>query len=236
MLRSTAFRAVILVLVALVLVFSCSDSGDKRKEVKKELGEPDDIVKSEYAGMKAELYVYARKDINRTYEFRKTTGGCGGDGDWYVYRLYYTNYIFPDIELYLPPTIRHDPIVTAPPHVRLTVSAEVTDDVEVVTVTLYYRVTGQEEYQSIRMTGGEENVYSAIIPAEFVTSAGVEYYIEARDEGHSSETPEKGNYIIEVSSGEMVKTDSTTTTARTISPSILRMPAAGDDAVSPVAP
>lgn len=195
-----------LVLMALILVFSCSDSGDKRGAIKEELGEPDEIVESEYAGMKAELYVYARKDINRTYEFRKTTGGCGGDGDWYVYRMYYTNYIFPNIELYLPPTIKHEQVLTAPPSVRLSVSAIITDDVEVVTATIYYRVKGIDDFQSTRMTGGEDDIYSAMIPAEFVTTAGLEYYIEATDGGYSTNLPAKDTFFVTVAEGGQVET------------------------------
>ncbi len=206
MIRSSAFRLVMLVLMALVLVFSCSDSGDKRGAVKDELGEPDDIIKSEYAGMKAELYVYARKDINRTYEFRKTTGGCGGDGDWYVYRMYYTNYLFPNIELYLPPTIKHEPVLTAPPEVRLSVSAIITDDVEVVSVTIFYRVKGIDDFQSTRMTGGEDDIYNAMIPAEFVTTAGLEYYIEANDGSYSTTLPAKGAFSVTVAEGGQLET------------------------------
>ena len=77
MLIPPAFRQVILVLTALLLLFSCSGEGDKRKAVRDDLGEPDLIVPSEFAGMKIELYVYARKDINRAYEFRKTVSSGG---------------------------------------------------------------------------------------------------------------------------------------------------------------
>jgi len=231
-------RFPVLLGVLIVLLFSCSDNEDKRKVVTDELGPPDDIRRSEFAGMKSELYIYARKDINRTYEFRKTVGGCGGSGQWYVYRMYYTNYLFPDIELYLPPTIKHTPVESAPPGQEIEITAEVKDDEEVVSVTLYYRATGQEDFLSVRMTGGEEGMYTASIPAEAVTTAGVEYYIEAFDDGeHSSELPEDGVYSITVSSSEKAVARGTPeSNARTMTPVVLPVPDDVPYDTSPVGP
>lgn len=237
MMRSLSFLKVITVLVGVVMVFSCSNDGDRRGDVKKDLGEPDEIIKSEYAGMKAELYVYARKDINRTYEFRKTTAGCGGEGDWYIYRTYYTNYIFPDMVLYLPPTIVHTPIETAPSGQKINISAKVTDDEEVVTVSLFYRVTGQDEFFETRMFYDDQDVYSAIIPAEAVTSKGVEYYIEAWDSGHSSDLPTKNYYTVAVSSSaKTVVTGLAETTEREFTPAMLSRPADTMNEAAPVGP
>ena len=236
MLIPPAFRQVILVLTALLLLFSCSSEGDKRKAVRDDYGEPDIISKSEYAGMKIELYVYARKDINRAYEFRKTVSSCGGSGQWYVYRMYYADYL--GYVLYLPPEIKHTPVESAPAGEKIIISAEVTDDVEVVSVTLYYRVVGDEEFLSVRMTASENNIFSATIPAEVVIAEGVEYYIEANDdEEHSTELPKKGAYTVTVSSKEKaVVYKPAETSAGIILPSSLHEPGEIFNNTSPVSP
>ncbi len=235
MLIPPAFRQVILVLTALLLLFSCSSEGDKRKAVRDDYGEPDLIVPSEFAGMKIEVYVYARKDINRAYEFRKTVSSCGGSGKWYVYRMYYADYL--GYELYLPPEIKHTPVESAPPGEKIIISAEVTDDEEVVSVTLYYRVAGDEEFLAVRMTASENNIFSATIPAEVVITEGVEYYIEANDEEHSSELPKKGVYTVAVSSKEKaVVYKPAETSAGIILPSSLHEPGEIFNNTSPVSP
>ncbi len=195
---TTAMKIFLLMLVALTLLFSCSDDKDKRKVVKEEYGEPDYTQSYTYAGMKSEIYIFARKDINRTYEFRKTVSGCGGSGKWYIYRWYYTTYYDSTIELYLPPEITHEKVVTAPEGQRLAISAQVLDDEEVVSVTLWYRQAGQEEFFSVRMTSSENNVYTASIPEDFMTGDGVDYLIEAWDEGHATYMPETGSYSVSV--------------------------------------
>ncbi|GAF69827.1 unnamed protein product, partial [marine sediment metagenome] len=215
--------------------FSCSSEGDKRKAVRDSYGEPDLIEESEFAGMKIELYVYARKDINRAYEFRKTVSSCGGSGQWYVYRMYFADYL--GYALYLPPEIKHTPVESAPPGDKIIISAEVADDEEVVSVTLYYRVAGDEEFLSVRMTASENNIFSATIPAEVVIVEGVEYYIEANDEEHSSELPKKGVYVVAVSSKEKVVVyKPAETSAGIILPSSLHEPGEIFNDTSPVSP
>ena len=61
---------------------------------------------------------------------------------------------------------------------------------------LYYRIVGQDEFQSILMTG--EKLYSAEIPAKTVTSLDIEYYIFASDGEHSSRVPNEGYFLIKV--------------------------------------
>ena len=200
MIQSHGFRKAILVITALLLLFSCSSDRDKRKAVREDYGEPDEIIKSEYGGIRSELYIYTRRDINRAYEFRKTVSGCGGSGQWYVYRMYYADYL--GYILYLPPTIVHTPIESTPPGKKVPISAVITDDEEVVSATLYYRTVGQEEFQSDRMTGGQEDAFTANIPSELVTVEGVEYFIEASDDAHISVLPENGYYEITVTSAE----------------------------------
>ena len=185
-----------LCLVAVLLAFSCSGNTNKQKAVRDEYGEPDFKYDSQFAGYKYETWTYARKDINRAYEFRKTVGGCGGSGDWYLNRMYYADYL--GYELYLPPTVKHTPVTETPAGQKIIISAEVTDDVEVITVSLYYRLPGDEDYISTRMRA-EGNMFIGEIPQEIVTTAGVEYYIEAADDGdHKTTVPSKGSYTISV--------------------------------------
>lgn len=197
--KNPAFRAVILVVSVVILLFACSSDGDKQKSIKDEHGEPDFIQKSEFAGLKSEFYVYARKDINRAYEFRKTASGCGGSGDWYLYRIYFADAL--GYPLYLPPQIKHTPIQSAPPGKVIPITAEVTDDEQIASVTLYYRVTDQEEFYEMSMSANE-NIYSIEIPAEAVTVDGIEYYIEADDGEYTSQLPEEEYYQITVSTAE----------------------------------
>jgi len=233
--RWSAFRTVAVILAAMILLFSCSDDGDKRQAVKDDFGEPDEIIKSEYGGIKSELYIYARRDINRAYEFQKTVSGCGGSGKWYVYRMYYADYL--GYELYMPPVIVHEPITSAPEGQKIVVNAVVTDDFEVISVALFYRTVGQEEFEMDRMTGGDEDTFSTSIPGDLVSAEGIEYYIEAYDVEHDTRLPEKGYYTINVgASDEPVAKSAAETSGRPAPPpSIIHLPEASTSP-SPVGP
>ena len=63
------------------------------------------------------------------------------------------------------------------------ISVNVTDAAEpfISDVTLYYRATGETDYQSAAMTKSGGNVYSATVPASYVTSPGVDFYVTATD-------------------------------------------------------
>lgn len=78
------------------------------------------------------------------------------------------------------PDIYHSPVSNATEGVNLVVSATVTDNLAITYAKLYYRVVGQTQWQSVSMSGMNDK-YSAIITAQFVTTEGLEYYIEAFD-------------------------------------------------------
>ncbi len=199
MIRMTAIRPLLVIFIVLALFYSCSDDGDPRQAVKRVYGEPDEIIKGEFGGLKMERWVFARKDINRAYDFSRTSDACGGSGKWYVDRMYYANYI--GYTLYLPPEVDHTPVTQAVLGQRVTVSANVTDDEFLYDVTLNYRVLGQEEYVSVQMTTnpGENDVFYGEIPAVAVTEAGFEYYIRADDDAHSTWMPAKDKtYLVTV--------------------------------------
>ena len=78
------------------------------------------------------------------------------------------------------PTIYHDGIHSAFTGDKLIISAVVKDNVQVDKVELFYRVTGADTWKSVTMLPSNSK-YSAIIPAESVTTEGLEYYIRAFD-------------------------------------------------------
>ena len=78
------------------------------------------------------------------------------------------------------PNIYHSPVANAFTGTNLVLSATVTDNLNIAYANLYYRVAGTEQWNTIRMNHLNDK-YSAIIPAQYVTLAGIEYYIEAFD-------------------------------------------------------
>lgn len=87
------------------------------------------------------------------------------------------------------PDIYHSPVRTAYTGTNLLITATVTDNLALNTVTLYYRTVGSTEWKSTQMTANNSR-YTGLILAEYVTLEGIEYYIEARD-GHN--TTSKGS-------------------------------------------
>ena len=81
----------------------------------------------------------------------------------------------------IPPVISHTPVTEAPPGLPLTIFADVTDNVGVQGVALYFRSIGATDYLSRTMTHTTGDRYSATIEGSQVTSPGLEYYIEATD-------------------------------------------------------
>jgi hypothetical protein len=79
-----------------------------------------------------------------------------------------------------PPTIAHTPVTTATINTPITITATITDNVEVKSATLNYRTKGAADYTTIAMTAVGDT-YTATIPATAVTREGVEYYIQAAD-------------------------------------------------------
>jgi parallel beta-helix repeat protein len=81
-----------------------------------------------------------------------------------------------------PPVIYHEPITTATEGESILISATITDSTtKVANANLSYRITGEEAWIKTPIDHIGDN-YSATIPALNVTTAGVEYYIEAVDD------------------------------------------------------
>ncbi len=81
----------------------------------------------------------------------------------------------------IPPVISHTPTTQASPGLALSLYADVTDNVGVQGVTLYYRAIGAPDYGSKIMVNTTGDRYSATIEGSQVASPGLEYYIEATD-------------------------------------------------------
>ena len=81
------------------------------------------------------------------------------------------------------PVLVHTPVESARAGRAVSISATATDNIAVARVTLHYRKTGDASYRTTDMVAtGVNNGYSATIPANYVTAAGVQYYITAEDD------------------------------------------------------
>lgn len=103
-----------------------------------------------------------------------------------------------------PPIIAHTPISNGQTSGEaVVVTAGVADAGDgVASVTLHYRALGAGAFESVAMVEGTGTNWSASIPALAVTSAGVEYYIEASDEAENAarvpETAPTTGYVFSV--------------------------------------
>ena len=93
------------------------------------------------------------------------------------------------------PSVYHSPVYTATTGNKVIISATVSDNIGIENAKLYYRVKGTEEWKTAEMSKSNSK-YTASIPAAFVTTEGVEYYIAAFDGvnytyagSHTSENP-----------------------------------------------
>lgn len=203
--RRNTFIRIGFLLAALLVFFSCMEEEDMREKMVNEIGEPDEILTGGFGADQYEIYFYDRKDLNIAYFYQKSAPGCGSQGNWYVANAISPADIYYDRETYVPPKIVHSPVKTAPPGQIIHISATVTDDQYVKDVILYCRTRGETDFLLITMAPGDSTTYIGGIPAERVSVAGVEYYIEASDSGHKSRLPRiKGVFLITVTSGSEV--------------------------------
>jgi len=79
------------------------------------------------------------------------------------------------------PVITHTPITTAATGLALTLTADVTDNVGVQQVLLYYRHIGETDYLLKQMVNTIDTRFAASIEGSYLVSPGIEYYLEASD-------------------------------------------------------
>jgi len=80
-----------------------------------------------------------------------------------------------------PPSISHNLVEGTSPGNDLTITADASDDGGVDQVTLFYRMQGDLAYSQVSMSNTSGATYEATVPGDKITSAGIEYYIEAED-------------------------------------------------------
>jgi hypothetical protein len=81
-----------------------------------------------------------------------------------------------------PPTITHTAVQSAVVGQDLVILANLTDDRGISRGILFYRPENVESpYMQAAMIKGDNNVYTAVIPAAYVTSLGLRYYIMTED-------------------------------------------------------
>ncbi len=108
-----------------------------------------------------------------------------------------------------PPMIIHTPVETAQANTSVLINAEVTDVTDnVAGVILYYRVHNAGNYLSVGMNYVGNNHYENTIPASYVTTDDVDYYIYAVDNYgvHATHGNMDNPHVIEVSELELTIT------------------------------
>jgi len=98
-----------------------------------------------------------------------------------------------------PPLVEHDPPQLPRAQQAMNITANISDENGINSVSLKYRQGGESDFSTLAMTASN-NSYQAAIPAEAVTSRGVEYYIEAADvSGRATRSPFSGIHALQVS-------------------------------------
>ena len=78
------------------------------------------------------------------------------------------------------PNIYHSPVRTAYTNNKLIISATIIDNLQITSAKLYYRIVGSDSWNVTDMTNLNSK-YTGIIGTNYITTEGVEYYIEAYD-------------------------------------------------------
>ncbi len=101
------------------------------------------------------------------------------------------------------PLIKHDRITTGEVQKDITLIAEVTDNVDIKDVSVYYRLIGAKTYNKVvanKISGNMPGYlkFQATVPGAVVFAPGLEYYIEVYDgvSTNSHATPDTPNKII----------------------------------------
>ena len=96
------------------------------------------------------------------------------------------------------PNIYHSPVHTAYTNSNLIISATITDNLQITTAYLYYRVAESSEWRRVVMNGLNSR-YTGVISSEYITTEGLEYYIKAYDGiSYTYKGNEEDPYTVEV--------------------------------------
>lgn len=107
-----------------------------------------------------------------------------------------------------PPVITHSANSSISSGQSQTISATITDNVDVQSATLFYRRGGASSYSSSVMTNTSGAIWEGAILPNFVTERGVEYYFSTQDPTGNSTTfpatnPQDNPEIIQVTSSNL---------------------------------
>ena len=106
------------------------------------------------------------------------------------------------------PTITHTPITSTTVGEPLLITAEITDNIEVIDASLFYRKRGETVYTEVAMTNTLDNEWTAEIPTSAITTAGIEYYIFASDGANDATRPTGDPYFVNAEGEEEGSADS----------------------------
>jgi len=113
-----------------------------------------------------------------------------------------------------PPVITHTPIAQWQENQDIAITAQISDpdaDNSISKAVLAYRIPGtdsEKAYVSVNMTNTGGNAYAAEIPADQVTTAGIQYYLSAWDtgDGYAESGSAAAPYRIEVTAAQQPQT------------------------------
>ena len=91
------------------------------------------------------------------------------------------------------PVLTHAAISSAAFGSTVLIQANVTDNISVESVTLFYRELGATPFQSVAMLNSSGSTYQASIPADVMAPPGAEYYIAATDGASTSYSGRESN-------------------------------------------
>jgi hypothetical protein len=96
------------------------------------------------------------------------------------------------------PTITHTPKDSGTAGELLSITAVITDNIDVIDASLFYRIGSETEYTEVAMTNTVDYEWTADIPASDMTTEGIEYYIFATDGVNDVTEPPGNPYSINV--------------------------------------
>ena len=119
------------------------------------------------------------------------------------------------------PQIVHTPVTDSEPDKTITISANVTDNVKVDSVTLFYKYSDEQEWNSESMRNPSGSTYNKIFSQYEVRKGQLQYYIEATDGINKANVGSKEEPCVIDIKPYVATTSTTTTTAET--PKILNV-------------
>ena len=111
------------------------------------------------------------------------------------------------------PRIKHTPVTYSEPNKSIVISADVSDNVKVDNVTLFYKYSDENEWNDIKMRNTSGSNYQKVFSAYEVKNGKIQYYIEANDGINKAYYgTEKQPYTIEIMPANLTTTKANVTT------------------------